>query len=125
MESVEMAAVGALASFPLAALRWWSWSGMAAKVLPALDDVHASQLQHQVPWATQMSFQQVLVMMVLEVVPVTLLLFPAAQGGIATALEMYSQVGVARHAACLTSYLWGSWGVGRCQLVCWNMYCTC
>lgn len=54
--------------------------------------MHDAQLELHRPWLTRMDSSQVMLMMALEVLPLTLLLFPAAQGAITASLKMYSQV---------------------------------
>lgn len=78
--SLCWAAVGGLASLPLVALRLWSWNRAAYKLLPVLDDMHRQQLQIVTPWFMRMNRLHVAAMMALEVLPMTLLLLPAAQG---------------------------------------------
>jgi len=92
VDSLYMAAVGALAGLPLVALRVWSWSPAAAKSVPALEDMHASQLQLVAPWFMRMSRAHIFVMMALEVLPLTMLLLPAAQGAIEASSQMYTQM---------------------------------
>lgn len=92
LDTVVAAAVGAMASVPLVLFRSWSWTPQAYKALPALQDVHDAQLELHRPWLTRMDSSQVMLMMALEVLPLTLLLFPAAQGGIVASLKMYSQM---------------------------------
>lgn len=82
-DTFSWAAVGALAVLPLVGLRMWSWTPDASKSLPALEDMHHTQLQIVTPWFHRMSGAHVAVMMALEVLPMTLLLLPAAQGVVA------------------------------------------
>mgnify|MGYP001807365206 CR=1 FL=1 len=54
--------------------------------------MHDGQLELQKPWLSSMSRAQVGCMVALEVLPLTLLLFPAGQAGIMAAVGMYGQV---------------------------------
>ncbi|KAG2439670.1 hypothetical protein HYH02_010552 [Chlamydomonas schloesseri] len=94
LNAATLAAVGTglAAALPLAALRMWSWTPAAAQAVPALQDVHDGQLELQKPWLSSMSRPQVGVMLALEVLPLTLLLFPAGQAGIMAAVGMYGQM---------------------------------
>lgn len=81
--SMSWAAVGALAGLPLVWLKQWSWSPAATQSLPALEDMHRTRLQIVAPWLQRMSRAHVAAVMACEVVPMTLLLLPAAQSVIA------------------------------------------
>ncbi|KXZ44641.1 hypothetical protein GPECTOR_64g135 [Gonium pectorale] len=92
VETLTAAATGAAVALPLAALRMWSWTPAAAQAVPALQDVHDGQLELHRPWLASMGRGQVLTMMALEVLPLTLLLFPAGQAGIKAGVAMYGQL---------------------------------
>lgn len=81
--SVSWAALGALAGLPLVWLKQWSWSPAATQSLPALEDMHRTRLQMVAPWLQRMSRAHVAAVMACEVLPMTLLLLPAAQSVIA------------------------------------------
>jgi len=89
-ETGAAALIGALAGIPMAAGRWWSWSPAGAATMPALEDMHLAQNQLVAPWMCRMAPWHVGLQMVLEVAPVTLLLLPAAQGGLLASLDMYT-----------------------------------
>lgn len=59
LESLAAAAIGAVAVVPLVALRAWTWSPAATRLLPALDEVHAGQLETTKPWLSGMTQEQV------------------------------------------------------------------
>ncbi|MEW5314206.1 MAG: hypothetical protein WDW38_005720 [Sanguina aurantia] len=92
LESLAAAAIGAVAVVPLVALRAWTWSPAATRLLPALDEVHAGQLETTKPWLSGMTQEQVAVMMVVEVLPVTVLLYPAAQAGLTLSIGKYGEL---------------------------------
>ncbi|GLC38981.1 hypothetical protein PLESTB_001781700 [Pleodorina starrii] len=86
------AGVGLAAALPMAAIRMWSWTPAAAQAIPALQDVHDGQLELHRPWLASMDRGQVFTLMALEVLPLTMLLFPAGQAGIMAAVTMYGQL---------------------------------
>ncbi|GFR40409.1 hypothetical protein Agub_g962 [Astrephomene gubernaculifera] len=92
LETLHAAGIGAAVALPLTALRLWTWTPAAAKALPALQDVHAGQLEVHRPWLSCMGRGQVLTMMALEVLPATMLLFPAGQAAIMAAVAMYGHL---------------------------------
>lgn len=88
--SLFAAGVGAIAALPLVMLRSWSWSPQAAKVMPALEDMHMAQVTLQAPWFARSSSWHVFAMLALEVLPITMLLLPAAQGGLMASISTYT-----------------------------------
>ena len=92
LETLEAAAIGAVAAVPLVGLRVWSWGPAAFKTLPILEDMHQIQLEVVKPYLQGMGRGHVALMMALEVLPLTLLLLPAAQGVIGASSDMYSGV---------------------------------
>ncbi|KAG2497688.1 hypothetical protein HYH03_004425 [Edaphochlamys debaryana] len=91
-ETAAAAGLGLAAALPMALLRRWSWTPAAAKVLPALQDVHDGQFELQRPWLASMGRGQVATLMALEVLPLTALLFPAGQAAIRSGVAMYGQL---------------------------------
>ncbi|PNH06411.1 hypothetical protein TSOC_007207, partial [Tetrabaena socialis] len=91
LATLGAAAVGAAAAVPLVAARMWTWSPAAAEAVPALKDVHDGQLEMHRPWLASMSRPQALGMMALEVLPLTVLMFPAGQAAIVAGMAMYGQ----------------------------------
>lgn len=51
-----------------------------------------AHMQFQKPWLTRMTERQVLVMMALEVLPLTLLLYPAGVNALSAALGLYNKL---------------------------------
>ncbi|KAI8464600.1 MAG: hypothetical protein J3K34DRAFT_524892 [Monoraphidium minutum] len=80
------ALAGAALGAPLAALRHQTWSRDAADALPALGDMHRLMAEEAEPWLCSFSHPQLAAHAALEVLPTTLLLLPAAQGGISAGL---------------------------------------
>ncbi|KAG1670993.1 hypothetical protein FOA52_014383 [Chlamydomonas sp. UWO 241] len=92
LDSLAWAGGGLVAGLPLVALRAWTWTPAASKVLPVVDDMHRSQMQVVAPWFTGMDRVHVVIMMAMEVLPLTLLLLPAAQGVVQGIAQLYAQV---------------------------------
>ncbi|EFJ40077.1 hypothetical protein VOLCADRAFT_108366 [Volvox carteri f. nagariensis] len=90
--TLSAAGMGLVVALPMAALRIWSWTPTAARAIPALQDVHDGQLELHKPWLASMDRSQVFTLMALEVLPLTMLLFPAGQAGIMAAVAMYGQL---------------------------------
>lgn len=82
--TLSWAAVGALAGLPLVGARVVCWSRGTGKQFPVVEEMHRLQLQIVTPWFSRMNRGHVVAMMVFEVVPVLLLLLPAAQGVLST-----------------------------------------
>ncbi|GLI60093.1 hypothetical protein VaNZ11_002122 [Volvox africanus] len=91
-DTLSAAAIGFAAAVPMAAVRIWSWTPAAAQMIPALQDVHDGQLELHRPWLASMDRGQVFTLMAMEVLPLTMLLFPAGQAGIMAAVVMYGQL---------------------------------
>lgn len=90
LDSVLAAAIGLTASLPLMLLRWWTWTPHASRTMPAFDDMHTHQLKLQTPWLSGSAKWHAAMYVALEVVPITLLLLPAAQGGLMASVHLYT-----------------------------------
>ncbi|KAJ9523492.1 hypothetical protein QJQ45_007236 [Haematococcus lacustris] len=89
-DSLAAAGIGALAALPLVAFRAWSWSAGGSRALPQFEDMHLAQLQTLSPWLAHLTTWHVALLLVVETVPPTMLLLPAAQGGLTAAVGLYS-----------------------------------
>lgn len=92
LDSLQAAAVGSLLAAPLVVLRHWAWSSSAHNQFPALQDMHRMQVEKMTPWMIGLQPVHVAIMLFLDVLPMTMLLYPASQSGLTLALTMYSTV---------------------------------
>ncbi|KAF5829501.1 hypothetical protein DUNSADRAFT_15985, partial [Dunaliella salina] len=91
--SLQSVGVGLGLAAPLVALRAWSWTPQASQqTLSHLADARLTQLEEVAPWFTNLKGWDVAMLMALEVVPATLLLFPATQGCLLGALDLYARL---------------------------------
>jgi hypothetical protein len=77
---------------PLVALRLYMWAPEAADALPAFGEMHRLMAEEAEPWLARFNRGHLLAHAALEVLPTTLLLLPAAQGGLAAGFEFYSSL---------------------------------
>lgn len=92
LHSLQCALIGAALAIPPVAARAYLWSPEAAEQLPPLGDMHRLKAEEAEPFLSQYNKGHVLVHAVLEIIPVALLLLPAAQGGLSAGLEFYSSL---------------------------------
>ncbi|GBF97227.1 hypothetical protein Rsub_10088 [Raphidocelis subcapitata] len=90
--SLGAAAVGAALALPLVAFRAYSWTPEAAEALPSLADMHRMMAEEAEPWLSRFNRGHLAAHAALETLPMTLLLLPAAQGGLAAAFEFWSSL---------------------------------
>lgn len=92
LHSLQSAALGALFAVPLSAARVWSWSRDAYHRVPALEDMHRSQLEVTSPWLTGLGTPHLATLVALECLPLLFLLLPAAQGAITSTMALYNEM---------------------------------
>mmetsp|Transcript_8382 Transcript_8382/g.22378 ORF Transcript_8382/g.22378 Transcript_8382/m.22378 type:complete len:422 (+) Transcript_8382:46-1311(+) len=93
LDSLQAVGMGLGLATPLVALRAWSWTPQASQqALSQLADARLTQLEEVAPWFANLKGWHVAMLMALEVVPATLLLFPATQGCLLGSLDLYARL---------------------------------
>lgn len=83
----KAAAFGGLASLPLVILKYALWTDRVRRQFPFVDEILERQIQDFMPVLSSLSRLESLIILLSEVVPGILLLFPTTVGGISELLE--------------------------------------